>query len=171
MSMDLIKSLAIYGAGRRGHWPGVPGQDMSKHNLARPLFTWIDQDKFNWFGRVFPDTANVSLPARGSFEDQVTVTPGSFLTMITTHSDEVDGFRFQVWDKGLQKEFFSAYSNERVTAGNARNPRALPFIVPAPAMITGTGLITVQMTNLAAVANYCQILLVFAVPKGGKVAC
>lgn len=171
MSMELLKSLAIYGGGRRGHWPGVPGQDMSKYNLVRPLFTFVDQDKFNWFARVFPDTANVSLPSRSSFEDQVTVTPGSFLTMITTFSEQVEGFRFQVWDKGLQKEFFSAYSNERTTAGNSRNPRQLPFIVPAPAMITGTGLITVQMTNLSALANYAQVCLVFAVPRGGKVDC
>ncbi|MBK8200669.1 MAG: hypothetical protein IPK75_20220 [Acidobacteria bacterium] len=102
----------------------------------------MDQDKFNWFARVFPDTANVSLPSRSSFEDQVTVTPGSFLTMITTFSEQVEGFRFQVWDKGTTEEFspLTPMSGQRRATRATRNCRSS---FPA-GDDSGTGLITVK---------------------------
>lgn len=115
---------------------------------------------------VAPDVANRSVPARGNWEDQFSLRPGSFLVALSSRSAVADGFRFSVTDAG---------SGERISSGSARNGvlsgepakfagRGGPFFLPAPWVVSAPGLVLVQITNLAPSANEIDLLLYFAEP-------
>lgn len=153
---NIVDVLAIY----QGRWPGGRA-------VAEPLRVFADTDSYGWLGFSMPDTRNASVPANGSFEDQVSVPPLSFLLMISGVSDQVEGFRFQIDDKGTrapvasQMMRFGVNTNRNAGAGI----RVLPYILPSPYAVAYPGLLAVRVTNLSAVANNLQLVLHFAVPK------
>jgi hypothetical protein len=173
-ALSLIDNVSIYGRGRR---PGGRfGASQFPGDLLAPLRPFLSSDamrRFSWSGRAVPDTARVSLPALATIEDQISIRPGSFLLYVTAFSQQAAGFRFQVYDKNAGKPIYSAIVSHTAGAGvqTLGVPAPLPFILPAPWMVSGdpdqSGLLTVQLTNSAAVANSAQVVLYFAARRQG----
>lgn len=154
-SNNILDALAIY----RGRFMG--------RALTDPLRPFIYSRRHNWRGYVAPDTANQTIAARGTFEDQFSVTPGSFLLMISSLSDQPEGFRWLITDKGTKQTVTSEYGRHLAESGGLGSKfptRPLPFILPSPWTVSKAGLVMVQITNLSAVANNINLFLTFAEP-------
>ena len=163
--------------------PVFPGRltDYLETSLYRRLGTerldlWkkiIDSDNYYWKGYATPIGADINFAARQSFEDNISVEPGSYLTSINGWSSDVQGniagFKFQIYDKGAKTYLYSRtwpFSSTVVGSGVAA-AAGLPFgqqIMDGPLVVLDPGLLTIQITNLDTVATTIQLLFAFAVP-------
>ncbi|HBY64725.1 MAG TPA: hypothetical protein DEH78_33305 [Solibacterales bacterium] len=116
--------------------------------------------------RFVPDESNVSVPARTTFEGRISVQPESMLCAIAATSAQAAGFKLQIQDLGT-KEFFWSQPVRWDNASGQGNTLGLAhpmFVFPRPRMIIEPGMLSVQVINLADIANDIQLALFFAEP-------
>lgn len=119
---------------------------------------------YRWRAMGFPEASARVMAARATLEDQASLRPGSYLLSISSHSDQAAGFRWQLTDRGNAQSISSDWMRDRAGAG-APGKFALrggPLWLMSPWPVSG--LLLVQITNLAAVANRVQLLFQFAEP-------
>ena len=154
---NLIEMLPIYRA---------RGAGVSLLDPARPFFR---AQGYQWRGYAVPTTSAETLTPLQQIEEQVSVKPGSWLLSITAVSTASAGMRFQIFDRQTGQAIFSEFVSDYAGAGNRNNGhfsgRPLPFILPAPYLVSEPGLLTVQIASMSATANNdVRMLLAFAEP-------
>lgn len=153
---NILEAVAIY----RGRFAG--------HALPDSLRPFIGLKGYHWRGLVTPDASNQTLAASATFEDQISIAPGSFVLGLAAFSSQAVGFRFVITDRGTKQSLSNDYFNfcaagGRVTAGGRSG--VLPVWLPAPWMISQVGMVSVQIVNLAAAANTVNLVL-YCAEKG-----
>lgn len=147
--------------------------------LSRNL---VESKNYYWRGCAFPGRANTLFGPFQTFEDQFSVDPGSWLTIINSYYSapgagqlpaDQSGFKLQLYDAGAKTPLLirsfaqhGTISGEMAlaTPGGTVQPYFGPGFLQSPLVICEPGQITAQITNLAAVQAEIQLLLVFAVP-------
>lgn len=129
----------------------------------------VRSNNYYWKGYATPTGGNVALGALASFEDHVSVEPGSYITMIQGYCSNAAGFKFQIFDEGAKSYMYSRTwpIHYDVTGSEVATAGVVPFgpyILQSPMVILDPGLLTVEITNLAAMAANIQLLLCLAVP-------
>jgi len=134
-------------------WPDV------RHLLA---------DGYEIAAHCVPDYDNAQLVARGRYEAQVWMPPGSYLWGVAGSSSSSDGFRCQVIDAGTQAPLFSARAQHPAVTGGALLSQPYPIhVLHRPRLVLEPGVLIVQIENLASVAADIQFVLYTAEPLGG----
>lgn len=133
---------------------------------------------------IIPDGQIYSVAAYATMSGSINVPAFAYLTMLTHYTQQPEGFRIRVYDKGAKTDLYynqfakdiqasaqmspdprpATTSTEEINAGEIIGPRFLisPFISLPP------GTLQLEMTNLAPVNNLCQILFHFAIPFSSK---
>lgn len=148
------------------------------------LMQFMEQEDFQFITRACPSTMQQSfsnnIPPNQTYEDQISVPAGSFLTMIGgITSQPSDGFRFQLYDAGAQAYLSDAYMNGNCCAGRFTqlpqtgtgmlttvNGNKNLFILPSPLSISSPGQLNVNIVNLSANTATIDMAFIFAAPKG-----
>lgn len=136
-------------------------------SLLDPLLPFVDGGDYVWRGYRIPDANREQFSARQQIEDQISVVPGSFLTMLSAQSNAFpNDFYAEILDKGsgqsLTSDKFRYMAATGGPAGLKFPNRPLPLILSEPWVITAPGLLTVRVTNLSANPNNICLLLVIA---------
>jgi hypothetical protein len=161
-----------------------------QQDIIRHLLEFLEDGDYTYqfISRACPTTeqqggSNVIL-ANQSFEDQISVPAGSFLTMIggiSQVSPNVYGrFRVKLYDAGAQASITQDWANAFCMSGKFTQ---LPqtgtgmlttvdenknlFILPSPLAITSPGQLNVQITNLEAETVTIDMAFFFATPIEG----
>lgn len=152
-------------------------------DLARTIET---EGGYFYQGIPFPtktNDVNVSgqaiIPAGVTFGGAISVQAGSILTSITSYSDQNEGFKFRIYDKGAKKDFFAGtvFGFRRIAAVslvgdpttqlpdlNSTQPFG-PAMQFNPFIILPPGSLQIEITNLSQTNDaLIQMLLNFAVP-------
>jgi len=149
----------------------------------------IASEKYAFQGMPFPTRNDVYLPGYGTVSGNITVPPLSYLALITgdsfyttttdgTHvamGRNLEGFTLRIYDKGAQLDtaVSTLYMENFTTVGymgKVTNPGQLtnrpigPNLPQSPMIVLIPGSLQVEITNLAAVPVYAQVLLALAVP-------
>lgn len=117
-----------------------------------------------------------------SFEDQISVPTGSFLTMIGGISSQGatnGGFRVRFYDAGAQATISDGWVNANTIVGRFKqlpqtgtgmvtsvNADEGLFILPSPLAITSPGQLNVEITNLSPNMAIIDMAFYFATPVG-----
>lgn len=126
-----------------------------------------------------PDPDHMVVAAFDSFEDEISVPPGSILTMVTAYSATSaqgidDGFKAQIYDKGSKTTLFAAtFGKNQAIFDNIGldiygNPYMGPHILASPFVVLWPGQVNIEIRNMASVANTIQLALFFAIPVTQK---
>jgi len=139
-------------------------------SLIDPLLPFVDGSDYVWRGHRVPDANREQFSARQQSEDQISVVPGSFLTMISAQSSAFpNDFYAEIIDKGSGQSLTSDKFRYMAATGGPNGikfpNRPLPLILSEPWVITDPGLLTVRITNLATAANNICLFLVIAEKK------
>ena len=160
-----------------------PGQA----SVLEKVVNFLEDGNYQLSIRACPSTlqqgaSNVFLPMQ-SFEDQISVPAGSFLTMIggkITGNTDGNLFRVQFYDAGAQAPISDNYVNSNCISGRFDQ---LPqtgtgmlttvsasknlFILPSPLSISSPGQLNVMITSLSAQTVTIDMAFFFAVPMAG----
>lgn len=154
--------------------------------VIQHLLEFLEQGdyQYQFISRACPTTqqqggSNVML-ANQSFEDQISVPTGSFLTMIGgITTDPVAGFRVQFYDAGSQSSISDGWVGSDSICGrytqlpqtgtgmltNVAGNKGL-LILPSPLAITSPGQLNVLITNLSDNTATIDMAFYFACPVG-----
>lgn len=163
---------------------------------ASIIETWINfltDGNYQYITRACPTTqqeggSNIIL-ANQSFEDQISVPAGSFLTAIGGISQQQAGgsagtvnnglLRYELYDAGAQAPIFDGFVNGNCGAGKftqlpqtgtgmlttVSTNKSL-YILPSPLAISSPGQLNVKLVNLAAYTVVVDMAFFFATPMG-----
>lgn len=115
-----------------------------------------------------------------TFEDQLSISAGSFLTMIAGHTDQTDAaFRVKWYDAGAGEYSMDDYCHSATITGQfTQLPRTGTgqlttvgqdknlFILPSPLAITHPGQLNISIVNLSANTATIDMAFFFASPNG-----
>lgn len=169
-----IESLPVY----CGSYPQAIG--------LRALTRFLDENYY-FANRACPSTqqpgGSNSIASQQSYDDQISIPAGSFLTMIAGHTDQTDaGFRVRLYDAGAQDEITQGYINDVCVSGQfVPNPASNGgfvagdtaagntlfsglMILQSPLSIASPGQLNVQITNLSANTAIIDMAFFFACP-------
>lgn len=162
---------------------------------ASVIETWINfltDGNYQYITRACPTTqqeggSNIIL-ANQSFEDQISVPAGSFLTAIGGFAQAVGGsagvvnnglFRYELYDAGAQAPIFDGFVNGNTGTGrhiqNAQTGTGMRtfitggkslYILPSPLAISSPGQLNVKIVNLASYSVVIDMAFFFATPVG-----
>ncbi len=116
---------------------------------------------------IVPDVMNAALVGKGRYEARISLPPQSYVWAFAGTSDQAAGFKVQIVDLGTKAEWFSQPIRWDNLTGQGATPEGLSFplyILPKPRLVLEPGLLSVQVTNLAAVANPIQLVVFTAEP-------
>ena len=123
-------------------------------------------------GFAFPVPGNDLVAARDSYNGNLSVLPGSYLTMITGYTNEPLGFQLQIFDEGAESYLYNGlFGKDGAVVGQMVAPAGAPagfpfgpFIFPSPVVVLPPGRLNVEVTNLGIVQRRIQILIHCAIP-------
>jgi hypothetical protein len=145
---------------------------------------------YYWQGLAIPNTTNRSFAAYVTQNGTAIVPPGSYVTGITSYASQgeaaagsVGTFKFKLVDKSTKASiFYGDYAYSKIVSSEMQigtiydavptdqgSNQDTPFgtsLLMSPFIITGSGVLTWEIVNLAPVANVIQLLLSVAVPIG-----
>lgn len=143
------------------YWPRFGGK-----SLLAPLEPFIQSSNYRHRGVTVPGSAREAVASLATVEDQISMTPGSFLTQISAiGSAAPNDFRFEIIDLGSKQAVSSQmlrYSNATGVPDGLGNE--LAFILPNPLAITSPGTVHFRISNLAQAVNNICLYLQFAEP-------
>lgn len=136
----------------------------------KALHPWMQSERYERWIPSFPATPEAVLAANATYNDQVSVAPGSFFQMISGSTTEAAGFRFQLSDVRTGETLLDYPVNMANLAGSPVPPfnQPTPFVLPSGGHpFPKGGQLMVKITNLANTENLVQLALFFARPIGG----
>jgi len=129
---------------------------------------------FQWAGYSsrlipLPGTRNLPLAAYARNEDRVQLPAGSWLLGLSGSSAQTAGFRFHIFDVGANDYVISEgeESNRTGAQDNVDADTVIGHILAEPYPLVAPYILQVRIVNSSAFSNDCQLLLHFAVPRGG----
>lgn len=122
-----------------------------------------------------PDDFNQPIPAYGTLEYQIKVAGGSYLWGMQFRQYSAayveqapTNIVIQVTEActgiAVCQEFYWATGISEFAAVGLLGGIPMPFVLPQPRLFTSPGDINVEMSNLAAAVQFCQLTLYFAEP-------
>jgi len=140
-----------------------------------------ESGEYIWMGVPFPTGDDIFLDAYGHFAQAITVPPYSYCLYFTGYSQQPEGFKVRIFDKGAKVDLFaSTFANNYVATPNlsqdiqtdsadAGNPYSDafpigPYLLTSPNPILAPGAIQLEITNMSQNPNTCQIFIAFGVP-------
>lgn len=159
-------------------------------SMLDPLRMYLNAWNYALRIMVVPGSINAVIAPSQSFEDQVSIVPGSYLTMITGAALNASnlaaltlGFRLQIYDQGAGRALYSTDVSGQSLSGGTFQTSAVgsefdylgtgqplgPFILPSPLVVLKPGQLNVKVVNLDPVnAADIQVALFFAVPRDAQ---
>ncbi len=136
---------------------------LRRANLLRP----------RWF--AIPDDIGTPIPAYDTYEDQVSVTPGSYLWAVTLVQYDEDfepvapgNVLIQITDACTNIPLFSDFASGGCISSQPDAPNGqgtlVPMPLPTPRLILAPGLVNVEVANNSGEALTAQLVLYFAEP-------
>lgn len=133
---------------------------------------------------VIPDGQLFSIDSYATFSGTITVPAYSFLVSLTHYTNQPEGFKISVYDKGAKTNlFYNGYAQD-ITASSPMGvtgpvvgtssqvkeiQQALgPRFITSPMIVLPPGTLQIEIVNLSPNQNLCQVLFNFAIPFGGK---
>jgi hypothetical protein len=151
---------------------GLPGTTFRRNNfsLAETLrpFLWSNYAPYLF---VCPRTSVINAQAPAgilafqSYEDRITLQPGSFLVGWSAYSSQAAGFRFQLYDVGAQDYVLTDKWQNWTDAEAGDTAESVPHLLPDPYVVVSPGQLLIKVVNLATVTNDFQMVLHFCSPK------
>jgi hypothetical protein len=157
-----------------GEWPQY-NRDARVRETLLQLPTEVLQGGYvpQWI--VVPGSADKSIGARGNFRSSLQVIPGSILVGVRTYSsDATNLFSLTAYEvtsgryispRPVLSKLFGGSQNG-LAASTSFTARAAFAYLESPWIVLAEGQITIEITNLSTDTATCQILLLFAVPRG-----
>lgn len=111
---------------------------------------------------VVPDTSNAAVYPSGTYQARVSLPARSYLWALAGYSEQAAGFELQITDLGTRAVLFSSRVNFNNATGQGTTPEGISFplyIPPKPHLVLEPGQLSVEIRNLAAVANQIQLVL------------
>lgn len=131
-----------------------------------------ESDNYFWTGAAFPSIAQVPayrVPALTTINGSIQLPPGTFVVSISSFSEQPEGIKFKLYDKGTKASiFYGDYALDSLVTGDeipvpANEPFG-PGYMMSPFIITPPGVLNWELTNLSASDALIQILCNCAVP-------
>jgi hypothetical protein len=133
---------------------------------------------------VFPNRITDAVPARGQLNQEVRITPNSYLWAVNfwefeTPGDESDAavgagvapdhFSLQITDEQSGAEIASEFLSARAFYPNSGNDRLqlAQCLLAQPRIFAGEGLLSIRIANTDSVPHFCQLVLYFLEPCDG----
>lgn len=152
-----------------------PGQA----SVIDTVLEFLVQDGYQLIMRACPSTlqqgASNDVLGYQTYEDQISVPAGSFLTMLGAITNQTEGFRFKLYDAGAQADLSDGFIHSNCMTGRfTQLPQTTIgmltsltsnknlFILPSPLSITSPGQLNVQITNLSASTARIDMAFYFA---------
>lgn len=168
---------------------------MSLYDLSEGLDTYLDlareiilSDNYFYQGKPFPVIPQgqlFTLEPYETFSGTIVAPAYSFIVSMTHYTNQSEGFRLSVYDKGAKTDLFynkfakditgsaqmgpnvdphpATVSTEALEAFQAQGPR----FIEGPMVILPPGTLQIELTNLSPNQNLAQVLFNFAVPMNG----
>lgn len=114
---------------------------------------------------AMPGTENANLAPNATHEVRLSLPPESYVWAWSAYSQAE--FRLQVTDAGTRTPFLSAPCPHKAVTGQG-TIQGITFplmLLDPPRLLIEPAVLTIQMTNLAPVANLIQFVLFCAVPR------
>jgi hypothetical protein len=140
----------------------------------------IDSDNYYWSGVAFPNRDNTAFGPGATFAGNVAIQPYSYITSLTVFSDQVEGFKLRIYEKGSKSDIFGGQFCFDTICGSVMEavfPGATPADTPfgphfliSPFIVLPPGSLQIEITNLNQVVDgaVIQIMLSCAVPVTDK---
>lgn len=153
-------------------WNAYNTYDGNYKNLD-PLRMIQASEQFRSCIYCLPGSDVVTIPARGTFEDVLMLATGSIITGISQWSDQVEGFKFTLYDTGAQCDVIYRTMIRNTMFGTMIDPATglpptntpvSPRLIQGYLITTPPGTIQVRIVNMATVAARLQLSFDVAVP-------
>lgn len=152
-------------------------QKLQAYNLNGGLIRSLDimeriavaAEDYFYKGYPLPGSDIDRLDPLATYEAQVDVAPGSWLTAVSAYSEQPEGFVLQAVEVSSQAEFYTGLSMRSTCLGNFSN-NALdtpmgPTIIESPMIVLNKGRINIEIKNMSPLSNRVQVLFEFAIPN------
>lgn len=133
---------------------------------------------------VIPDGQLWSIDSYATFSGTVTVPAYTFLVALTHYTNQPEGFKIKIYDKGAKTDIFYNGFAKDVTASSPMGvtgpivgtssqvkeiQQALaPRWITSPMIVLPPGTLQIEIVNLSPNQNLIQVCFHFAIPFGGK---
>lgn len=108
----------------------------------------------------FPKLGAQSIPARQFWQGRASLGERAYILGLSGSSAQAAGFMLQIKDLGTGRPLFAKPLNwQNITAQGGGTPNNQVHYFPAPHLVKPPGLVEIQITNLAAVANDIEVVL------------
>jgi hypothetical protein len=135
----------------------------------------VESQSYFYTGLVFPNGADVNIPARTTFAGNVSIEPLTYVLSIGGWSNQPEGFKVRVYDKGSKADIierqFTFYSNVASEGegifGAVPTPLDVPFgpyFLTSPFIIMPPGSVQIEVTNQSPAAAIIQVMLGCCIP-------
>lgn len=125
---------------------------------------------YEHFWLAVPDGRNSSIAARGTFDTRVKLADYAYVVAISGYSAQAASCKVQITDLGTGAAFFSKPVQLLSASGGPGSTSGLSNILwflPRPRLVPPAEL-SIQIHNLATVANTVQLVLHLAQPANGR---
>ena len=154
----------------------LPGYDSSL-GVSSSL-DWLrkiqESGNYQWHGYGFPTPGNDLIGALDTYNGQLSINPGTYLTSISAWTSGLDtqvddGFKFQIYDEGAKSYVFArTFAKDVIASGNENAIGGVipfgPHFLQSPIVIVDPGRLHIEITNLRAFETRIQLLICAAVP-------
>lgn len=126
---------------------------------------------YEHFWLTVPDDRNASLSARGTFDTRVKVADYAYIVAISGYSAQAAGAKIQITDLGTGAALFSKpvqLASASGGQGSTDGVSNILWFLPRPRLVLPPAELSIQIHNLASVANTIQLVLHLAQPANGR---
>ena len=126
---------------------------------------------YEHFWLAVPDDRNSSIGARGTFDTRVKLADYAYIVAISGYSAQAASCKVQITDLGTGAALFSKPTRLASASGGSGSTSGVSNILwflPRPRLVLPPAELSIQIHNLATVANTVQLVLHLAQPANGR---
>lgn len=132
---------------------------------------------YYWVGAAFPTIQQgdtFSVEAFATITGSISTPPGSYVMSFTNYSDQTEGIKLKVYDKGTKASiFYGDWAKADIVSSNMEpglvtgEPFGPNYLI-SPLIVTPPGVINWEIVNLSAEDAMVQVMMVLAVPVSNR---
>lgn len=126
---------------------------------------------YEHFWLAVPDDRNSNIAARGTFDTRVKLADYAYIVAISGYSAQAASCKLQITDLGTGAAFFSKpvqLTSASGGSGSSSGVSNILWFLPKPRLVLPPAELSIQIHNLATVANTVQLVLHLAQPANGR---